>query len=287
MKFKMAFSTMALEGKIPPGDPMWGKFNASFQNTEMDITEIANEIYTAHPFTTWHSNNWRNSANYQLGQHIGIDFDTEDERSSLPYLAKDKFIQKYAAFIYTTPSHTPERPRARALFLLDTPIHQAKNYALAASAMLFIFGTADRQCKDSCRFFYGSRDCDFEWFDNVLPVEKVKSIIASYQASGNVTKQIHERKEIKATPEQKEVAQALEKIPPWGIDYDEWVKVLMALHQAFGDDGLSLARQWADGAPGEVDRKWKSFKHDGNGVGAVTLSTVYKMAFDRGFKVAA
>jgi hypothetical protein len=110
MKFKMAFSRMALEGKIPPGDPMWGKFNASFQNTEMDITEIANEIYTAHPFTTWHSNNWRNSANYQLGQHIGIDFDTEDERSSLPYLAKDKFIQKYAAFIYTTPSHTPSIP---------------------------------------------------------------------------------------------------------------------------------------------------------------------------------
>lgn len=287
MAYKISVSTMALNEKIPQGDPIWGKFNSSFVNRELELVDIANEIYTAHPFTTWHVNNWRNAANYQLGQHIGIDFDTEDERSTLQYLVKDKFIQKYAAFIYTTPSHTPDKPRARALFLLDNPIYQAKNYTLAASSLLFIFGAADRQCKDSCRFFYGSKDCQFEWIDNVLPLDTLKQIIQQYQASGNMAKRRHERKDYKPTSDQQDVANALSKIPAWGIDYDEWVKVLMAIHGAFGEDGLPLAEQWADGAKGEVERKWRSFKADGNGIGAVTLNTVFKMAIDRGYKVAA
>ena len=287
MGYKISFSTMALDGKIPPGDPIWSKFNASFVNRELELVDIANEIYTAHPFTTWHANNWRNATNYQLGQHIGIDFDTEDERSTLQHLAKDKFIQRYAALLYTTPSHTPDKPRARAVFLLDTPIHQPKNYTLAVSSLLFLFGSADRQCKDSCRFFYGSRDCQFEWLDNVLPLDTVKQIINQYQAVGNVVKQSHERKDYQPVAEQKEVADALRKIPAMGIDYDEWVKILMAIHQAYGDQGLPLAEQWAQGTPGEVQRKWKSFKNSGNGTGQVTLNTVFKMAIDNGWRQAA
>ena len=249
---------MALDGKIPPGDPIWSKFNASFVNRELELVDIANEIYTAHPFTTWHANNWRNATNYQLGQHIGIDFDTEDERSTLQHLAKDKFIQRYAALLYTTPSHTPDKPRARAVFLLDTPIHQPKNYTLAVSSLLFLFGSADRQCKDSCRFFYGSRDCQFEWLDNVLPLDTVKQIINQYQAVGNIVKKSHERKDYQPTTDQQEVASALQKIPAMGIDYDEWVKI-----------------------------KWRSFKSDGNGTGQVTLNTVFKMAIDNGWRKAA
>lgn len=287
MGYKISFSTMSLDGKIPPGDPIWSKFNASFVNRELELVDIANEIYTAHPFTTWHANNWRNATNYQLGQHIGIDFDTEDERSTLQHLAKDKFIQRYAALLYTTPSHTPDKPRARAVFLLDTPIHQPKNYTLAVSSLLFLFGSADRQCKDSCRFFYGSRDCQFEWLDNVLPLDTVKQIINQYQAVGNIVKKSHERKDYQPTTDQQEVASALQKIPAMGIDYDEWVKILMAIHHAYGDQGLPLAEQWAQGTPGEVQRKWRSFKSDGNGTGQVTLNTVFKMAIDNGWRKAA
>lgn len=282
--FKIAFSTMALDKKIPPGDPVWSKFNASFVNRELEMIDIANNVYLSYPFTTQHANNWRNAANYTAGQHIGIDFDTEDEKSSLAYLAKDHFIRKYAAFVYTTPSHTAEKPRARALFLLDTPIMQAKNYALAASALLWIFSTADRQCKDACRFFYGSHSCQMEWIDSVLPLEKVKTIITEYQKAGQVAKRAVEQKSYIPTTDEKEVAEALKVIPANGIDYDEWLRVLMGIHGAFGDAGIPLAESWAQGKPGEVERKWKSFKDTGNGTGAVTLSTVFKMAIDRGYK---
>ena len=276
--YKLAFSKMVLRSKIPQGNALWGEFNGSFENMELEPQEIANLIYTGHPFTTWHRNHWRHTNNYELGQHIGVDFDTEDERSTLPYLAKDKFINRYANLIYTTPSHKPEAPRARVLFLLDTPIHQAKNYGAAASALLWLFGTADRQCKDAARFFYGSIDCDVEWMpDNVLPLDTLKQIIAQYNATGATAKRNQERK-YTASADQIEVADALKCIPPWGIEYDEWVRVLMGLHAEFGDSALGLAESWADGADGEVRRKWRSFRGDGNAAGHVGVGTVYAIA---------
>lgn len=289
--YKISFSTWTPEGKIPPSaqlpaeDTTWKRFNASFENIELDQVGILDKIYLGHPFTTWHKNKWRHGSNYLLGQHLAIDFDTEDERSTINFLIKDSFVRKYGFLIYTTPSHKPEAPRARVVFLLDQPIHQAKNYTAAASALLWIFGTADRQCKDAARFFYGSKDCEIEWLGQELPLEKMKTMIQQYQASGQLAKKIASNRSYTPSADQQEVASALKKIPAWGIDYDEWLKVLMGIHQAFGDSGLGLAESWAQGADGEVARKWRSFNTNGNSVGSVvTLNTVFKLARDNGWQ---
>lgn len=284
MKYKVAFSRMTFDGKIPHGDSLWPKFNASFDNLELDPLEITNLIYIGHPFTTWHKHHWRDSKNYELGQHLAIDFDTEDERSTLDYLLKDKFVQKYGHLIYTTPSHTPAAPRARVLFLLDTPIMQSKNYAQAAAALLWLFGTADRQCKDACRFFYGSKDCEIEYLDKELPLNVIKTLIQQYQVSGAVVKRQHERRNYSAPTDQQEIADALKKIPPWGIDYEQWLTILMAIHHEFGDSGLALAESWADGADGEVERKWRSFNQGGNGNGKITVASLFAIAKEYGWQ---
>lgn len=286
MSTKISFSTMALRGKIADGDALWPRFTGSFRNVELDLIDIANEIYTGHPLTTWHKNNWRHSSNYELGQHIGLDFDTEDQHSTLAHLVKDKFIAKYGALVYTTPSHTPEAPRARVLFLLDQPIHQPKNYIAAVASLLWLFGTADAKCKDPCRFFYGSTDCDVEYLDNVLPLSKLKEIMGNYQATGTVVKRHHER--TGNTPvDQRELAEALRHIPPCGIDYNEWLAVLMGIHNEFGSAGLELAEQWAQGHPGEIERKWRSFSESGNNSGRVTIASVFGLANKHGWRKAA
>lgn len=276
--YKIAVSRYALTAKIPPGDSFWHKFNGSFENQELTVSDLLTSIYDGHPITTHHKNNWRSSENYLCGQHIGLDFDAGDLSSSMPVLLKDKFIQKYAAFIYTTPSHTVDCPRSRAIFLLDQPIMQAKNYVLAVSSLLWMFGTADRQCKDAVRFFYGSKNCDFEYINQVLPLEVVRKLIANYQETGANEKRKSLRRDYLPAPEQRDVAEALKMIPPWGIAYDEWVSVLMGIHAAFGDGGYALAEQWADGRKGEVEQKWHSFKKDGNTTGAVTVGTVFGLA---------
>ena len=281
---RIAVSRFELTAKIPPGDPFWPRFNASFQNVDYDTNEIMDAIYAGVPVTTWHKDNWRTSANYICGQHLALDFDSENETATIPYLAKDKFISKYGAFIHTTISHKPEAPRARVFFLLDTPIMQAKNYTLAAAALLWLYGTADRQCKDAVRFFYGAPDCTMHRIGNVLPLDVVKKLIGNYQESGQTEKRHATRRDYIAPPSQQEVADALRFIPAWGIDYDEWVQVLMGIHAAFGEDGRALADSWADGKPGEVAQKWNSFHTTGNVAGAVTVATVFGIAKKYGWR---
>lgn len=281
--YKMAFSSMRFSEKIPQGSPIWRDFNASFQNMDIEPIEAANLIYLGHPFTTWHKNNWRDSKNYILGQAIGLDFDTEDENSTIPHLLKDKFVQKFGGLIYTTPSHTTELPRARVVFFLDTPIQQPANYSLAAAALLWLFGTADRQCKDAARFFYGSTNCELEFLNNELPLFKIKSLIQQYQATGQTTKRKYENN-YQPSATQAEAAAALKVISPWAINYDQWLSVLMGIHAEFGDSGLQMAQSWADGKDGEVERKWKSFNSSGNTTGSVTIASLFAIAKEHGWK---
>lgn len=283
-KFKVAISRYALTAKIPPAHEFWPTFNAGFENMELTAPHILRNVYEGRAITTWHKDRWRVSSNYLCGQHIGLDFDNGDQTSTLENLLKDKFIARYAAFLYTTISHTPECPRARVIFTLDAPIMQAQNYALAASALLWLFGTADRQCKDAVRFFYGAPGCQSEYLDNVLPLEVVKKLIGQYQETGRVEKKRADRSDYHAPASQQEVADALRMINPWAIDYDQWVKILMGIHAEFGDAGYQLAENWADAKERELEQKWKSFKQAGNTSGAVSIATVFGIAKDYGWE---
>lgn len=273
-----------LKAKIPHGSPYWREFNGSFDNREMPFSEFAGAIYNGHPFTTWHSNHWRDGKNYLLGHHLGIDFDTEDERSSIPYLMKDPFVQKYGSIIYTTPSHEIDAPRARVVFLLDQPIHQPQNYVAAATALLWLFSSADRQCKDPARFFYGAGPgADMELLPGRLPLSIIKDMIKRYQQTGQHEKRRVQHYEPRNTDE-REVQDALKHINPWGIDYDQWLSILMALHSEFpGGNGMAMAEAWAQGYKGEVERKWRSFDQNGNGSGRVGIGTLFAIAKEQGY----
>lgn len=178
--YRIAFSTLGLTGKLRPGDPLWGKLNGSFENLELSPPAIAWLIDEGRAFTTWHKDNWRTSANYLCGQHIGVDFDTRGVESVLA----DPFVQAYAAIVYATPSSTPDNPRCRALFLLDTPIMQAANYVRAATALLRLFGSvADQACKDAARSWWGSLDSLPTRLDNELPLVVVRQLIATFDAT--------------------------------------------------------------------------------------------------------
>ena len=82
------------------------------------------------------------------------------------------------------------------------------------------------------------------------------------------------------------VKAALAHLDPWAGGYDDfWLKCLMAVHSAFPDEyGLAIAEAWADGRPGEVAKKWRSFAADGNLTGAVTIGTLYHFAMAAGWE---
>jgi hypothetical protein len=106
----------------------------------------------------------------------------------------------------------------------------------------------------------------------------VKKLIADYQDTGGQEKHKAVQPGYRVPPTQQEVSEALKFIPPWQIDYLEWVQVLMGLHAEFGEGGYQLAESWGDGKGDEIERKWKSFKSSGNTQGTVTIGTVFAVA---------
>lgn len=173
MPYKIAVSNIALKGKIPAGDKRWRVFNDSFQNLELEPIDIANAIYTGRSITTWH-NGRRSLDNFVLGQHIAVDMDSGDNRSTFDTLMQHEFVQMYASMIYTTPSHTPQAPRSRILFLLDSIIEDVNAYQQAAKFVCSLFDGCDSACTDASRFFYGSLNCDIQLFGKVLPLSHLR-----------------------------------------------------------------------------------------------------------------
>lgn len=120
--------------------------------------------------------------NFQLAQHIAVDMDTEDKRSSIDWLMKHEFVRAYASILYSTPSHTDEAPRSRIIFLLDRPITDGAGYKQAIEYIYSLFPGADPSCVDASRFLYGSKNCRIEWMaENELPLSHLRMLYLQSQ----------------------------------------------------------------------------------------------------------
>lgn len=168
MKHKISFN-LSYTQKLPEMDSAWSDFNGTFQNFELDSGDIIELIKRGHPYTT-HHHTYRQKENFVCGQHLSLDFDTEDINSTFFGILRDQFISQYAYALYTTPSHTPDTPRSRVLFLLDRSVYEQDRYKLLAEGLVHKYQTADTKCKDVCRFFWGSgTGGEMKVIGNILP----------------------------------------------------------------------------------------------------------------------
>lgn len=216
MSYKIAVSNIALSGKIPAGDKRWGVFNDSFENLEIEPIDIANAIYTGRSITTWH-NGRRSLDNFVLGQHIAVDMDSGDSRSAIDTLIGIEFVQMYASLIYTTPSHTPQAPRARILFLLDKPIEDKDAYQQAAKFVCSMFDGCDTACTDASRFFYGSLNCQIEMFHKTLPLAHLRMHYKRMQKAQPKRHFSTEQRDSPIFSENSEMKAQPEKLLEWAV----------------------------------------------------------------------
>lgn len=123
-----------------------------------------------------YKNNWCREDNFISAQLMGIDF---DDNQDVTTLLRDKFVDDYAYLIYPTPSSTPANPRSRVLFILDQPIEDVGQYRKRLRRLLqrFQIANADEQCKDAARRFYGSTQKGHSAVDCArLPVTVLESL---------------------------------------------------------------------------------------------------------------
>lgn len=188
---QIAISNIAISKKPDKGDTLWRDLSASFRNLDVSLSEILNYIQNGHAFTctlkpqSAQGNLWRDRKYFLQAQHLCLDFDTSDARSSIETLANDPFIRKRAAALYSSASSRPleGKHRTRALFVFDKPIQQAKNVVAANKAALWLYGTADPQCSDPARLWLGSKGCDVLMLNNILTIDMVRDMIEKYEAT--------------------------------------------------------------------------------------------------------
>lgn len=176
--YKIGISTLALAGKLVQGDPRWAALNDSFQNVELDPIEFIDAIYQGHSYSPWF-NGRRKAENFICAQHIAVDLDTKDKRSTLATVEQNYFFRLYGSIIHETPSHTDAAPKCRAIFLLDEPIQSAAGYRMAIETVYQFFDGADVACIDPARFFYGNallqrRPQGIFFTDNILPLIELR-----------------------------------------------------------------------------------------------------------------
>jgi len=88
--------------------------------------------------------------------------------------------------------------------------------------------------------------------------------------------------------EKQQIASALKSLDP-SMPYDDWLKIGMALHNAYdgSDEGLMLFDKWSAKSDkyksGEPSKKWHSFSNDPKDP-KISFKTVFKMAIDNGWK---
>jgi hypothetical protein len=80
-------------------------------------------------------------------------------------------------------------------------------------------------------------------------------------------------------PTRDDIREWLRWIAPTGGYKDHWLKVLAAVHSVYpGADGVDLCEAWSPGKPGEIARKFASFKRPAGGSGAVGVGTLVHLA---------
>jgi hypothetical protein len=166
--------------KDAPMDYSYLAYN--FQNKDMTQAELRESINAGWALTTWHGGGaeckfdptthspeevakhkcakghrgqHRIQENFFEAQHFGLDY---DKAKDLEKIFSDPFIRDNYSIWYHTASSTPENPRFRILFELESPVTDADLYREMVLALLWKVGAeADPWCKDPCRVFMGPK----------------------------------------------------------------------------------------------------------------------------------
>ena len=158
------------KGKLEPeifieGQPKlkwWAWFNDGFKPYTVSIEDLGRAIQKGFAIAPICKGR-RKASNFVSAHHIGLDFDTETDACRLDTLQRDPFIAQYGAIVHTTSSHTPDKPRARVIFILDQTITDPDEYKRYVAALLDRFQLADQSASDPARCFFGAIDCEVRY----------------------------------------------------------------------------------------------------------------------------
>jgi len=153
-------------------------FGFSFYPRDLKPTELVKHIRTGKAFTVgYFKGNSRTETQFVSSQLLALDLD-KCALNMEQLEGQSDFIQQYAFMMYPTPSSTPEQPKTRILFVLDTIIEQSSRWRVLQLALMehFVEVKPDEACKDPSRLFYGCETSDYYInYEALLPLVVIGS----------------------------------------------------------------------------------------------------------------
>ena len=193
---------------LPPSERRWARYNNNFETKGHNPASLLEQIRRGYSFApildgcsgtccgAWctktdhkaisghcgRPRGYRRNQHFRSAHFIALDFDTGDKRSSIKYLNQQPLIAKYGTFLYTTLSHTPVSPKARAVFIMDSAITNPDLYRRFKVALMSQLPWGDASVHDPSRMFYGSHPWwgRSQFLGNFLPVTVVEGLVREH-----------------------------------------------------------------------------------------------------------
>ena len=115
-------------------------------------------------------NEVRKKVNLNYQEVIALDF---DDNTTIEEIENNEFIKDNASFIYTTFSHTEGHHKFRVVFFLENKLTNNEQVLEVYNKLFNMFPTADVNCKDSSRLFFGGKSYTEINFNNRLNVNTI------------------------------------------------------------------------------------------------------------------
>ncbi|WP_372838283.1 VapE domain-containing protein [Phaeovulum sp.] len=240
------------------------------------------------------NNSLRHNANVRSVTGLEADY---DKGEMTPEAARDALkAAGVAALIYTTPSHSPEKPRWRVFTPFSGPLPPEAREDLMARLNGVLGGDLDPASFTLSQSYYAGNVEGGTPVETFLvdgqPIDTVEGLAPIYKDGGSVKR---ERRAASGEGEGlalKHVREALLTIPndasnPDAAERGWWLQMGMALHHATGgsEDGLVLFHEWSERhpsyGPDETETVWHSF--GGGGKNPRTFATIRAEAERRGW----
>lgn len=154
------------------------KISREIINNKKDVNLVELYDYLTSGYTILPSlfKNVRKKENFIKTKLIFLDFDnsnTTKEYISFQTMCENDFVKKNAIFGYETFSSTESLNKYRICFMLNSFIYSESQYSKILDYLFNKFPTADKNCKDVSRLYFGGTEGKIFSLNNRLAVESL------------------------------------------------------------------------------------------------------------------
>lgn len=157
-----------------PADPKRPNSAINWRSLDLDEEALISQIQSGYALSAHFREGHRKTQNFVCSDFIAADIDGP---MSVESALQFDFVKKFAAFLYTTPSHAQDRHRFRIVFLLEETLCSSDDWKNSLLGLAVKVG-GDLSIKDAGRMFYGNRLAEIHRLGNLLPQKEVSALIA-------------------------------------------------------------------------------------------------------------